>query len=273
MGNYKYCMFKNISKYSWFSFIPFVLLGIITIALFASSIIPAYYLWFTLFGWILISGLGVAVGYHRVFSHNNYSNLPIWKENVLLLLGTLSGQGSSITWTAIHRGYHHLHTDTDRDLHSPLNGIYHAFFGWTTKINEKNSTVNLKYAVNLLRKPNHVWFHKHQMTILWVVPIIIALVNWKLCLALICLPTAFALMQDNLVNIFGHLKCIIGYRNFNTNDNSQNNVIFGYLAWGQGWHNNHHHEPKSFDFGRSVSGKWWEWDPCNIFKLFLSHEK
>lgn len=266
-------MFKNISKYSWFSFIPFVLLGIITIVLFASSIIPVYYLWFTLLGWILISGLGVATGFHRVFSHNNYPNMPIWKENVLLLLGTLSGQGSSITWTAIHRGYHHKYTDTDRDLHSPTKGIYHAFFGWTTEINEANSIVNLKYAVNLLKKPNHVWFHKHQMTILWAAPIIIALFNWQLCLALICLPTGLALIQDNLVNIFGHLKCVIGYRNFNTNDNSQNNVVLGYLGWGQGWHNNHHYEPKSFDFGKSVSGKWWEWDPCKIFIPFLNDDK
>ena len=178
-------MFKSISKYSWFSFVPFVSIGIITAALFVTGIIPGYYLWFTLLGWILIPGLGVAAGYHRIFAHNNYPNLPRWKENALLLLGTLSGQGSSITWSAIHRGYHHNHSDTDRDLHSPTKGIYHAFFGWATKINEANPIVNLKYAVNLLRKPNHIWFHKHQMTILWTVPIIVALINWKLSLALI----------------------------------------------------------------------------------------
>jgi stearoyl-CoA desaturase (delta-9 desaturase) len=62
---------------------------------------------------------------------------------------------------------------------------------------------------------------------------------------------------------------LIGYRNFETNDNSRNNVIFGYLGWGQGWHNNHHHDPKSFDFGTGVSGKWWEFDPCKIFLPFL----
>ena len=263
-------MLRNISKYSWFSFVPFMILGILTIGLLLSSIIPLTYLIFTVLGWTLIAGLGVAVGYHRIFSHNTHPNIPLWKENIILFFGTLSGQGSSITWTAIHRGYHHRYSDTDKDLHSPKHGVYHAFFGWATKITENNS-INLKYASNLLRKSNHIWFHSHQMKILWIVPIAIALIDWKLSLTLICLPTSIALLQDNLVNVFGHIKGVIGYRNFDTSDNSYNNIFFGYLGWGQGWHNNHHHEPKSFDFGKSISGKWWEWDPCNLFYYFLKN--
>lgn len=262
-------MFKDISKYTYFSFIPFLSIGIITVILFILNIIPIYYLVFTLIGWILISGLGVAVGYHRVFSHNTHTNLPTYKENILLFFGTLSGQGSSITWSAIHRGYHHKYSDTKRDLHTPKNGFYHAFFGWAKQITENNPIVNLKYAGPILRKNNHIWFHKNQMLILWLVPIIVALLNWKLCLALVCLPTALSLLQDNLTNVFGHTKAYIGYRNFCTKDNSQNNFILGYLGWGQGWHNNHHYDPKSFDFGKSISGKWYEVDPCILFLPLL----
>ena len=262
-------MFSNISKYSWFSFVPFMTLGVLTLALFGLGIIPVWYLFFTFVGWILISGLGVAVGYHRIFSHNTHTNLPPWKENLILFFGILSGQGSSIMWTAIHRGYHHRHADTEKDLHSPVHGIYHAFFGWTITITENNPVINLKYSANLLRKPNHVWFHKHNMKILWGVPLLVSLIDWKLSLAMCCLPTALSLLQDNLINIFGHVKGLIGYRNFETNDMSQNNIVLGYIAWGQGWHNNHHYSPSSYDFGRGVSGKWWEWDPCNIFLPFL----
>lgn len=262
-------MFKHISKYSWFSFVPFLSIGLLTVALFATGLIPAWYLFFTLLGWILIAGLGVAVGYHRIFSHNTHSNLPLWKENLILLCGILSGQGSSITWVAIHRGYHHRYSDTDKDPHSPKQGIYHAFFGWATKITESNPNINLKYAAGLLKRSNHLWFHNNQMLVLWLVPLVIAIFDWKLSLSLVCLPTAITLLQDNLTNVFGHLKGLIGYRNFETTDNSQNNFILGYLGWGQGWHNNHHHDPKSYDFGSSISGKWWEWDPCKIFLPFL----
>jgi stearoyl-CoA desaturase (delta-9 desaturase) len=264
-------MFKNISKYAWFSFLPFLLLGALTLILYVVGIIPMYYLISTLIGWILIAGLGVAIGYHRIFSHNTHPNLPLWKENIILFLGSMSGQGSSIAWSSIHKGYHHKFSDTDRDIHTPIKGFYHSFFGWTTAITENNPLINFKYAGHLLRKKNHIWFHHNNLQILWLVPIIIALVDWKLSLALCCLPTSLSLVQDNLVNVFGHLKAGIGYRNFETNDNSQNNFILGYLGWGQGWHNNHHHDPKSFDFGKGISNKWWEFDPCIIFKPFLGN--
>lgn len=262
-------MLKNISKYSWLSFLPFSILGILTVVLFIIDIIPKEYLFLTFINWVLIAGLGVAVGYHRIFSHNTHPNIPVWKENIILFFGILSGQGSSLTWSAIHRGYHHKFSDTEKDLHSPKLGIYHAFFGWATKITENNPIVNLKYAGPILRKKNHVWFHENQMKILWAVPIFIALIDWKLSLSMFCLPTAICLMQDNLVNVFGHRKGVIGYRNFETHDNSHNNLILGYLGWGQGWHNNHHYNPKSYDFGSGVSGKWFEFDPCVIFKFFL----
>lgn len=262
-------MFRSISKYSWLSFVPYLALGTMTLLLFIVGIIPSWYLFFTLIGWILIAGLGVACGYHRIFSHNNYGNLPRWKENILLFFGTMSGQGSSITWSAIHRGYHHRWSDTERDLHSPQHGIWHAFFGWATKVTEDSALVSLKYAAPLLKKSNHVWFHHNQMRILWLVPLLTAVIDWKLSLMLWCAPTAITLLQDNLVNVFGHMKAYIGYRNFNTQDNSHNNPILAYLTWGQAWHNNHHHNPSSYDFGSGISGKWWEWDPCRIFRILL----
>jgi stearoyl-CoA desaturase (delta-9 desaturase) len=107
------------------------------------------------------------------------------------------------------------------------------------------------------------------MKVLWGVPLIVALFDWKLALTAFCLVSFLGTIQDNLVNVFGHLKGIIGYRNYATKDNSYNNFILGYLAWGQGWHNNHHYDPKNFNFGHGVSSKWWEWDPCVIFKPFL----
>ena len=261
---------KTISKSFWFQFIPAVIMGTATIICLILGVIPLYYLWFTLVMWILTCGLGVAVGYHRVFSHKTHS-LPTWKENILLLLGTLSGQGASIFWVALHRGYHHPRTDTIKDIHSPVaHGILTAFIGWQYKITEATNTINIKYAIDLVRKSNHLWFHKHHLKILWSIPIVVAIFNWKLALAAFCLTAMIGVMQDNIVNVLGHKKVLIGYRNFNTNDNSQNNLILGYISWGQGWHNNHHHNPTSFDFGKSISGKWWEWDPCNIFKIFLN---
>ena len=53
------------------------------------------------------------------------------------------------------------------------------------------------------------------------------------------------------VNSFTHLW---GYRSYQTNDNSKNNVFIGMLAAGEGWHNNHHADPRSARHGR----RWWK---------------
>lgn len=260
---------KHISKSFWFQFVPGILLGSVTIYLLITNVIPYWYLFFTFVMWILTCGLGIAVGYHRIFSHKTYE-LPRWKENIILFFATFAGQGASIFWVALHRGYHHPHADTEKDIHSPIiYGSYQSFVGWYNKITETTNTINIKYAVDLLRKSNHVWFHKNHLKILWGVPLLISFLDWKLSLTAFCLVTFIGSLQDNLVNVFGHKKGVIGYRNFNTKDNSHNNLLLGYLTWGQGWHNNHHYNPKSFDFGKSISNKWWEWDPCNVFKLFL----
>jgi hypothetical protein len=177
-------------------------------------------------------------------------------------------EGSSIFWVAVHRGYHHPHADTDKDVHSPVTkSIWISFFGWT--VNERAKDISVKYSIDLIRKPNHVWFNNHVFKILWLVPICVALIDWKLSLVGVCLATGLGLLQDNLVNIFGHKKGLIGYRNFDTRDNSNNNFILGYLGWGQGWHNNHHHSPRMFDFGSGMSGKWWEIDLCRVWLWFL----
>lgn len=260
---------QKISQSFWFQFIPAMILGFITIYLIVSGVIPIYYLTTTFFMWVLVCGLGIAVGYHRVFSHRTHF-LPVWKENIILFFATFAGQGPSIFWVALHRGYHHPHTETEKDIHSPIvYGVYQSFVGWYNKITEVRSVVNMKYAIDLLRKSNHFWFHKHYLKILWGTPLLVSLIDWKFALTAFCLVTFIGSLQDNLVNVFGHKSSIFSYRNFDTNDNSHNNFLLGYLAWGQGWHNNHHYDPKSFDFGKSISGKWWEWDPAKIFKHFL----
>ena len=262
-------MFKNISKAYYLVFLPMTSLALLTIYLLYTGVIPLYYLFGSAIMWVLVCGLGIACGYHRVFSHKTHK-LPVWKENIILFFATFAGQGSSIFWAATHRGYHHPYSDTPRDLHSPVvHGVLHAYVGWFKQITENNIIVNIKYAVDLLRKPNHVWFHKHYLRILWGVPLFICLLDWKLAFTCFFLITGLGLLQDNLINVLGHKKAILGYRNFDTNDNSQNNIIMGFLTWGQGWHNNHHQSPGSYDFGKSVSGKWWEFDPCRIFLPFL----
>lgn len=253
---------KNIPR-SFLVHFPAIIFGLVSVWSYVIGYIPASYLWMSVAMWSLISGLGIAVGYHRVFSHRTHS-LPRWKENVILFFAVFAAQGSSIFWTAVHRGSHHRFSDTDKDFHSPNSkGFLEAFLFWHYRLNKEN--LNLRFAVDLLRKPNHVWFHENYILILWTVPLLLAFIDPRLAMAVFGLPMLVGNLQDNLVNIIGHKKCLVGYRNFETSDKSYNNPIFAFLTWGQTWHNNHHYRPASYDFGTSVSGNKWEFDPCRLF--------
>lgn len=263
---------KNFPKGTVFGYIPVLLMfPAILYLIFSGDIEPIYYI-ATFIGWILICGLGIAAGYHRVFAHKTHE-LPVWKENIVLFLASLGGQGSSIMWTALHRGYHHAHTDTTKDLHSPVNGFYQSFIGYTVKMTEVSKIPNYKYAIDLVKKSNHLWFHKHQLKLQWGVPLFLALFDWKLAVMLILLPMCISLIGDNIVNVLGHSRLPLGYRVGNTNDNSHNNPILFFLCWGQAWHNGHHYKPSIYAHGKYVSGKWWEFDLCVIFLPFLGKPK
>ena len=47
-----------------------------------------------------------------------------------------------------------------------------------------------------------------------------------------------------------------GYRSFNTDDDSRNNWLVGLVSNGEGWHNNHHAQPRCAAHGQ----RWWELD-------------
>jgi len=240
---------------------PVLLFGLVTIGLLSLGYIPLDYLWLTLIGWVLFSGLGISVGYHRVFSHKTH-DLPAWKECILLFLGTFAGQGPSIFWVAAHRGHHHRHADTEKDLHSPkVHGVMRTLL-WHYDL---PSWFSLRGATDLLRKKHHVWFFDHYRKVLFGVPLLFLLWDWKVACMLFYLPGLISNLQDNMVNVVGHLKLGVGYRNYDTNDNSYNQPLIAFFTWGQAWHNNHHHDPGNYNFGK----KWWEFDPTRLFLPLL----
>ena len=215
-------------------------------------------LWLTLLGWTLFSGCGIAVGYHRLFSHRGFKVArPV--ELFLLVCGAFGAQGSSIFWCALHGGSHNPHADTERDIHSPIHGKFNAYMGWMFKL--KPDSISMKYAVDLMRDKAHLWVHKNYVPLLWIPIALSALLDWRLALYFFALPMMMAVHQENLVDLFCHTRNVLGYRNHETRDNSMNNIVLGLFAWGQGWHNNHHKRPADWNFG---SERWYEFDPCRL---------
>ena len=56
-----------------------------------------------------------------------------------------------------------------------------------------------------------------------------------------------------MVNSASHMW---GYRNYETTDDSRNNWLVAIVAYGEGWHNNHHAYPRMAKHGH----RWYEFD-------------
>ncbi len=217
--------------------------------------------------------MGINVGYHRLLTHRGFT-CPRWLERTLAILGCCSGQDSPAFWVAVHRR-HHQHADELPDPHSPLRGFFWGHVGWllTKGADLGRHPLIDRYAKDLKRDPFHAWLVKSDH---WI---FIAILSWLLFftggfgiaasqgagvmeavqfgLSLFIwgavVRTLLVLHTTWSVNSVAHLW---GYRNYATPDDSRNNWLVGILANGEGWHNNHHADPRSARHGH----KWWELD-------------
>jgi fatty-acid desaturase len=221
------------------------------------SLFTINFTWLHLLGiaiiWTLVGGYGIAVGYHRYFSHKSFETRP-WIAKILAYLGLMSMDGSLPFWVALHRGVHHRLTDEEADIHAPRHGIFNSFMWWQTKIT--HDSVNLISARDLMRDPFQVWMNNNYYRIFWGTMFIAALISWQFALGILVPGIILSHHQDNLVNVVGHLP-FLGYRNHATDDQSTNEFLTGLFVWGQGWHNNHHARAGDADFGGE---RWWEFD-------------
>lgn len=224
-----------------------------------------HHLLFFLLGWVLLCGLGSAVVLHRYVSHKSITVHPILHKP-LLIIGALCAQGSPMWWATVHRGLHHPYSDREGDAHSPTEGLWHAYHGWTYKVDP--TKVNLRTVKDLMRDRFGVFLHKRYTIIVWSIYLLVGLISLEFLLWGMIIPAAWSYHQESIINTVCHSR-ILGYRNYETADNSINNRVLALFTWGQALHNNHHHKPGSFDFGKSISGKSAEFDPCRLFRPLI----
>ena len=79
--------------------------------------------------YILIYWVGIQAGFHKLFSHKSWEPKNKFIKYLLAVIGCFGLMGGPITWSRIHR-YHHAHSDTNLDPHSPSKGFYISYFGW-----------------------------------------------------------------------------------------------------------------------------------------------
>jgi len=223
------------------------------------------WLWATLVGYVCVNMLGISACYHRMLSHKGFTTYrPIkW---FMLWSAAICAQGSPISWVTIHRGYHHRLADAPGDPHSPKDGFWHSYIGWMFKT--KNGELSPKYTVDLLRDPDCVLIHNRYAEILFLSHIIIACISFDFWLYAMLLPVFITSHSYSLNTSVNHYTKL-GYRNYETKDDSINVLWLWPLILGEAWHNNHHGNAKNPNYGV----KSWELDPTYwLIKLIRKRE-
>lgn len=207
----------------------------------------------------LLAGLGITVGYHRLFTHRSFQTFSCIRY-AFAILGQLAVQGNVVSWAANHRK-HHQFADRSGDPHSPhadrgegfvegARGLWHAHTGW---LFDPAATADPnRYAKDLLEDRGLrviAWLFAPMVLLSLAVP---ALVGW----AWIGGRYGFlaGLVWGGAVRIFllHHVTWSInsichywGRRRFAVRDESRNVWWLAWVSFGESWHNNHHAFPSS----------------------------
>jgi stearoyl-CoA desaturase (Delta-9 desaturase) len=207
-----------------------------------------------------ITGVGITVGFHRLLAHHSFKTYR-WFRFLLAAAGCTALQKGPLWWVVHHR-QHHTHSDQPGDVHSPiLDGFWYGHCGWlftNDLMKPSHDTVR-----DLALYPELVWLDR-----LWMIPGLLAagicywIDGWIGVVWGYSLSTVIIFQVTFAVNSVGHRW---GKQRFATGDGSRNNLILGYLAMGDGWHNNHHQSPVSARHGVA----WYEFDMSyQIIRLF-----
>jgi stearoyl-CoA desaturase (delta-9 desaturase) len=247
-------------------------------AIAALAAVPWFFSWsgVALFaaGLAVFGMLGINIGFHRLLTHRSFACLP-WVERTLVVLGTACMQFSPAFWVAVHRR-HHQFSDEEADPHSPRRGFWWSHLGWLVRrraADMKPHVLTERYARDVLRDPLCAFLEQKNY---WA---ILGLAVWGAFFLAGCagaqasgasfresvqlglswlvwggaLRTVVVWHSTWAVNSVTH---VWGYRNYDTPDDSRNNPLIALLAFGEGWHNNHHADQASARHGH----KWWEID-------------
>jgi stearoyl-CoA desaturase (delta-9 desaturase) len=220
------------------------------------------------------TGLGVTVGFHRLFTHRSFKTSKAGRA-VFAVLGSVAIEGPVISWVADHRK-HHTFSDQEGDPHSPhvghgggfrgaLKGLFHAHVGWLFIHTQRGA--RKRYARDLLADPIVSFVDRHFLV--WALGGLVAAfaLGWAIggsfyagLTGLLWGGAVRMLVVHHVTYSINSLCHFFGRQRFDTGDESRNLLWLAPLSFGESWHNNHHAFPTSAMHGMRA----WEIDPSAL---------
>jgi stearoyl-CoA desaturase (delta-9 desaturase) len=249
-------------KIDWLRCLPFLAMHVACLAVFWIG-----WSWFAV-AWAValyaLRMLAITGFYHRYFSHRSFKTSRAF-QFVLAVAGNSSAQRGPLWWAGHHR-HHHQESDRPTDVHSPKHhGLFWSHVGWI--MSRPNFRTRLEQVPDLARFRELRFLDRFDIFI----PALLIGASFALGAALdawapssgvtalqlgvwTLISTVLLFHGTFTINSLSHL---FGSRRYETPDTSRNNALLAVITMGEGWHNNHHHAPRSARSGFA----WYELDP------------
>lgn len=203
----------------------------------------------------LLNALVITIGYHRGLAHGAVQLSPALRGFVVRFGPWITGLDPK-GWAVMHRR-HHEFSDTPDDPHSPRNvgltGILleqlRSYEGVLRGLGRGDAEYTgfadgLDFPLSWVNRRG-LWWLPYAVHATVAVGLAVGLDAWLLGGAWFAGMMSHP-FQGGMVNALGHA---VGGRNFDTADDSTNNLLAAVLILGEGYQNNHHAFPASAKFG------------------------
>jgi sn-2 palmitoyl-lipid 9-desaturase len=214
--------------------------------------------------YFVFDSFGLGFTMHRLLSHQ-FMSVARPVEIAGMMIGSLCGLGSPLSWSISHQLHHHF-SDADKDPHSPsIYGLKVALGYFDMESINRNLRIFAPTLSRMSKDPLIMFLHHWYYLLLFsVYGGFASLFGMKAAICFLIIPCGLSFLATTGLNYFAHLPSV-GYRNFETKDQSRNVWWMIFFVFGENWHNNHHRSPKS----QTTRVFWWEIDPVMMWvKLF-----
>ena len=239
--------------------LPFITVHLVCLAIFWVDVQPID--WIICGALYVIRMFGITAGFHRYFSHRSFKTSRGF-QFFLAFLGQSSAQRGVLWWAAKHR-YHHKYSDTEHDVHSPVqHGFWYSHVLWI--FSKRGRITDYRLIKDFQKYPELVWLDKWDRIPPVLLGVLVwAIAGWSGLVVGFFVSTVLLFHGTFTINSLSH---VIGKQPYVTGDDSRNNWLLAIITLGEGWHNNHHHFPSATPQGF----RWWQIDVTYYILKILS---
>lgn len=223
--------------------------------------------WAWAFFWVflVLGGIGIGSGYHRLWSHRAYKASPAMQW-FLAVIGGMSIQNSILIWCARHRVHHRDVDDNDKDPYSIGRGFWFAHIGWMLK-DYDSGKIDYSLVRDLQANPIVMWQHRHYLALILFMNIALPLfLGWMVgdILGVFLLAGLARLVINHHTTFFiNSLAHMWGSQPYTDENSARDNWVLAILTYGEGYHNFHHIFQSDYRNGI----RWYQFD---MNKWFIS---